>query len=175
MLFGRFALAVPPGRWRYRLSLANGDSTGVVTPSDSLVVPRLDGSLVMSDPVLGWRRISLTWDRGADTVFFSPFHSYFGATELELYYEVYGMTSGSSYQTELLISERKGDRTIPARARLRFAGVAGEGMTSGRRTLDLREFKPGSYWLDLIVTDAAGRRVQRRTWFEVRPTPRQTR
>jgi GWxTD domain-containing protein len=172
MLFGRFMLAVPPGQWRYRLSLADGDSTGIVTPSDSLLVPRLDGGLVMSDPVLGWRRISVTWDRGADTVFFSPFHSYFGATELELYYEVYGMTPGSTYQTELLVSDRKDRGGAPARARIRFGGVAGEGMTGGRRTLDLREFKPGSYWLDLIVTDAAGHRVQRRTWFEVKPTPK---
>ena len=39
---------------------------------------------------------------------------------------------------------------------------------SGRRTIDLRQFKPGDYWLDLIVTDAAGRRDQRRTWFQVR-------
>jgi len=127
---------------------------------------------LISTVVVPWRRISVTWDRGADTVFFSPFHSYFGATELELYYEVYGMTPGSTYQTELLVSDRKDRGGAPARARIRFGGVAGEGMTGGRRTLDLREFKPGSYWLDLIVTDAAGHRVQRRTWFEVKPTPK---
>jgi hypothetical protein len=172
MLFGRFALPVPPGHWHYRLSLEEGDSSGVVTPRDSLVVPRLDGGLVMSDPVLGWRRISLTWDRGADTVFFSPFHSYFGATELELYYEVYGMTPGSTYQTELLISERKGSRARDPRVQLRFGGVAGSGMTSGRRTLDLRQFKPGAYWLDLAVTDSQGRRQSRRTWFEVKTVPK---
>lgn len=172
MLFGRFAVPVPAGHWHYRLSLQQGDSTGVVTPRDSLVVPRFDAGLVMSDPVLGWRRISLTWDRGADTVFFSPFHSYFGATELELYYEVYGMTPGSTYQTDLLVSDKKGDRVGSAHVNVRFGGVAGEGVTSGRRTLDLQQFKPGQYWLELVVTDAAGRRQQRRTWFEVKPTPR---
>ncbi len=169
MLFGRFALPVPPGRWRYRLSLQQGDSSGVVTPRDTLSVGRYDGPLSMSDPVLGWRPIALNWARGADTVFFSPFHRYFGATELELYYEVYGMPSGAAYQTDVLVAEKKGTRAGPAGVRLRFGGVAGEGVTSGRRTLDLRQFKPGAYWLDLVVTDATGHQVRRRTWFEVKP------
>jgi hypothetical protein len=167
-LFGRFTVAVPPGRWRYHLSLQQGDSSGVVTPTDSIVVARFDAGLSMSDPVLGWRPIALTWARGADTVFFSPFRSYFDANQLELYYEVYGLAPGASYQTELAVSEKRGAKRSTPTVRISYAGVGTGAVTSGRRTIDLRRFKPGAYWLDLIVTDAAGRRDQRRTWFEVR-------
>ena len=168
MLFGRFAVAVPPGQWHYRLSLQQGDSSGVVTPRDSLVVRRYDTGLSRSDPVLGWRAVGLTWARGADTVFFSPFRSYFDATELELYYEVYGLAPGAPYQAELVVSEKRGTKRTKPGVRISYRGVASGPVTSGRRTIDLRRFKPGAYWLDLIVTDAAGRRDQRRTWFEVR-------
>lgn len=171
MLFGRFALPVPPGNWHYRLSLAQGDSTGLTLPRDSLTVPNYASGLAISEPVLGWRAIALNWTRGADTVFFSPFHSYVGATELELYYEVYGLAPGSAYQTELLVSERKGTRATPVKVRVGFGGVANGAITSGRRTMDLRQFKPGPYWLELVVTDAAGRTERRRTWFEVKALP----
>jgi hypothetical protein len=140
----------------------------VVTPTDSIVVARFDAGLSMSDPVLGWRPIALTWARGADTVFFSPFRRYFNATELELYYEVYGLAAGGAYRTELVVSEKRGTRRTKPGVRISYAGVASGAVTSGRRTIDLRQFKPGDYWLDLIVTDAAGRRDQRRTWFQVR-------
>jgi hypothetical protein len=168
MLFGRFTVAVPPGQWRYRLALQQGDSSGIVTPRDSLVVRRYDTGLSMSDPVLGWRAVGLTWPRGADTVFFSPFRSYFDATELELYYEVYGLATGAPYQAELVVSEKRGTKRRSPGVKISYGGVATGAVTSGRRTIDLRRFKPGAYWLDLIVTDAAGRRDQRRTWFEVR-------
>jgi hypothetical protein len=168
MLFGRFTVPMPPGHWLYRLSLQQGDSSGIVTPHDSIAVGRYDAGLSMSDPVLGWRPIALTWARGADTVFFSPFRSYFDANQLELYYEVYGLAPGASYQTELAVSEKRGAKRSTPTVRISYAGVASGAVTSGRRTIDLRRFKPGAYWLDLIVTDAAGRRDQRRTWFEVR-------
>ncbi len=173
LLFGRFAVAVPPGTWHYRLALQQGDSAGQVLPRDSVVVPRFDqSSLTLSDPVLGWRPIGVSWERAADTVFFSPFRSYYRDAALELYYEVYGMAPGSTYQTELIVSERqRGRANGPARVQLKFDDVASAPTTSGRRTLDLRQFKPGAYWLDIIVTDARHRRESRRTWFEVKAHP----
>ncbi len=80
------------------------------------------------------------------------------------------MEPGTSYETELRLSVRKpGSRRVPPPAiRVRFTGTATAPMTSGQRTLDLRQFKPGSYWLDLIVTDARGHDAQRRIWFDVR-------
>ena len=81
---------------------------------------------------------------------------------------MYGLAPGAPYQAELVVSEKRGAKRTKPGVRISYAGVASGAVTSGRRTIDLRQFKPGAYWLDLIITDAAGRRDQRRTWFEVR-------
>lgn len=165
-LFGRVALPVPPGDWQYRLALQQGDSSGVVLPTDSLVVGNFAGDhLGVSDLVVGWRRIPLTWQRpGADTVYFSPFRSYFEDSELELYYEVYGLAPGSSYGAELTVTEVKSGlfHGRPRTVDLGFRGQAdAAGHGAGRHTLQLSELRPGRYRLELVVSNGRGEMVER--------------
>ncbi|HEU4699823.1 MAG TPA: GWxTD domain-containing protein [Gemmatimonadales bacterium] len=174
-LDGRLAVPVPPGNWRWRTAVQYGAgdaAPGTLLPRDTLRVGDFGGRrLAVSDLVLGWRPLPLTWQPApGDTVYFSPFASYARTSDLELYYEVYGLAAGERYRTELVVtSQRKGGLFHRAPAPVRIAADAqAEGpVARGRRTLRLATLAPGRYWLDLVVTDAAGRRDQRRTWFEV--------
>ena len=176
-LFGRVAVPVPAGRWRYRLALQQGDSAGVVLPTDSLIVARFDTTgPALSDLVIGWHQIPLTWARTAeDTVYFSPFRGYFNDTELELYYEVYGLPAGSSYRTEIAVTRQGGGGLFhgaPRATRLLSEDRVYDRIVRGRRTIQLRSLDPGDYWLDVTITDAAGRQTHRRTEFAVERRPR---
>ena len=69
-LVGRAQLALPPGRWRYRAALQQGDSAGVVLPIGSVRVAATTGAaLALSDIALGTHGRAVSWvTDAADTV-----------------------------------------------------------------------------------------------------------
>lgn len=176
-IFGQIAFPVKPGSWTYRVALQQGDSCGVVFPERSINVPNLrTGPLSVSDLVVGYRQIPLTWTTGnRDTVYISPFDTYFQDSELELYYEVYGAVPDSRLRTSIEIGRGRASdisRNTRFAARLQFqAYVGSEGTVAGRHTIRLSQFAPGVYWIKLTVTDAKGREVNRYTSVEVEKRP----
>jgi len=170
-LYGRTALAAPPGTWQYRVALQLGDSAGRVLPRDTLRVPALGRGLALSDLVLGRRSVPLTWmpPGGRDTVYLSPFTAYRADAELELYYEIYGAVPGAELEGELaIVPQGRGLlRRTPAPIRVAFRERAAGDPSPGRRSVALDALSPGRYVLELTVTDGTGRRAVRRTGFEI--------
>ncbi|MBK7717365.1 MAG: GWxTD domain-containing protein [Gemmatimonadetes bacterium] len=151
--FGRAAFAVPPGRWRYRVELAVGDSTGQVFPTDSLEVGDFDGArLALSDLVLGRPGIGAPWaPEAADTAYFTPRARWARGDTLALYHEVYGLAAGAPYLVRLTL--RRGRRTALTAA---WEGTASGPVTRLSRALSLAALRPGDYLLELAVTAADG-------------------
>lgn len=151
--FGRATLAVPPGRWRYRVELAVGDSTGQVFPTDSMEVGQFDGArLALSDLVLGRPGIGAPWaPEAGDTAYFTPRAQWARGDTLALYHEVYGLAAGAPYLARLTI--RRGRRTALTAA---WEGTATGPVTRLGRALSLAALRPGDYLLELAVTAADG-------------------
>jgi len=146
-LTGRLSVALPPGRYRYRLLVSTADQlAGHLVLRDSLDVPSLDGrAFIASDIVVGRAGAGLAWlplvrqnslhaaprDSLAvalrdsltvrDTVLLNPLDRYPSGSVAELYYELYGMAPGATYHTEVRL-EREGGRSVFGRVAGLFGG-----------------------------------------------------
>lgn len=173
-LVGRMAVPVPNGELYYRVAVEQGDSTGTVTPRDSIFVGRYDGSVFsLSSVVLGWRDANLHWVRSpGDTVFFNPTGVFPRGGEMELYYEVGGLPADTPYETLLEISKHTGGLSKllgggKASISLRFQERSLGRVSPSRRTVQLDQLKPGQYVLRLVITAPDGRMLERLAGFEV--------
>jgi hypothetical protein len=178
-LTGRLSVALPPGRYRYRLLVSTADQlAGQLVHRDSLDVPPLDGrAFVASDIVVGRAGAGLAWlpldSLGvADTVLLNPLARYPSGSVAELYYELYGLAPGATYHTEVRL-EREGGRSVFGRigglfggrrppVQLEFDALADGPVTRVHRGVSLRGVSPGTYLLTVTLRDPATDRSIRR-------------
>jgi GWxTD domain-containing protein len=175
-LVGRAETTVPAGQLHYRLALQQGEAAGVTLPTDSVRVgPPVPAGLSLSDLVLGNRSSNLTWRRTPDdTVLFNPLGTFRRSDEMELYYEIEGLKP-APYTVELTVRKKGSSGGLfrkifgggGAAIRLKFEEQATTSQVSTHRSLQLSRLKPGNYVLDLLVTDAGGRRDRRTQEFQV--------
>lgn len=167
-LTGRETLTIPPGLRAFRLAIQQGDSLGGVFPSGAIQVGRFGfgtDSLAISDLVLGSRTSGLTWMPTAeDTVYFNPLKTFRQGSNLELYYELYGLREGTPYGTHL--SVRREGRGRPE-ITLSFAELAGKDVTRSRRIIVLDRLREGDYTMEIEVRAADGRTVRQTRGFRV--------
>jgi GWxTD domain-containing protein len=158
-LVGRAELSLPPGRWSYRASLAQGDSAGVVLPRSSVSVAAMEGaSLSLSDLALGSRGRAVWWvTDAADTVLFAPAALFRKSSDVELYYEASGVKPGNRYRHEITVlrSGARPDRRRPIVA-LSFDEEATDSMVRSHRTVRLERLKKGNYLVEVKITAPNG-------------------
>jgi hypothetical protein len=132
-------------------------------------------AISLSDLVLGTRSANLAWRRTEDdTVLFNPLRTYRRSDEMELYYEIEGLNP-TPYTVELTVRKKGSGGGLfkkifgggGAALRLKFDEQATTGTVNTHRSLKLDRLKPGNYVLELLVTDAAGRKDRRRQEFQV--------
>jgi tetratricopeptide (TPR) repeat protein len=186
-LSGRLSVSLPPGRYRYRLLVATQDRlAGQLVRRDTLIVPALDGrSFTASDLVVGRAGAGLMWlaraadsAAGVDTVLLNPLDRYPTGSVAELYYELFGLSPGTSYHTEVRL-ERVGGRSLLGRigglfggrrppVLLEFDASAAGPVTRIHRGVSLRGVAPGSYVLSVTMSDpASGTRIVRQRRLQV--------
>ncbi len=109
-LVGRVALKVPAGQLTYRLALQQGEESGVVLSRDTVRVGQpTSTALGLSDLVLGSRSTNLYWRRtDKDTVMFNPLRTFKRNEEMELYYEMEGLSSGTPYAVRIAVRKQGG-------------------------------------------------------------------
>src|SRR4029077_2608206 len=109
-LVGRAAVHVPPGRYEYRRAIQQGEESGVVLPRDTVRVGQpTSTALALSDLVLGSRSPNLFWRRtGDDTVTFNPLRTFKRNQDMDLYYEVEGLTAGTPYTVRVVVRKQGG-------------------------------------------------------------------
>lgn len=165
-LVGRAELLLPAGRWSYRASLQQGDSSGVVLPRDSVRVAPTDGtSFSLSDIALGSKGRAAPWvTEAADTVLLAPSASFRVGSDVELYYEASGATPGAPYRHQITVlrQERQGSDRRRALVALSFEEKAPAPVLRSRRTVRLDRLKAGSYVVELRVTASDGSSEMRR-------------
>ena len=115
--------------------------------------------------VLGNRGINLVWfPTREDTVFFNPLRTFPQGSTMELYYEIYGLSVGTTYRTQLSVRKQGRGR---AEITLSFTDPAASDVTRSRRTLDLSRLGRGDYLIDVVVTAADGRKTRQSREFSV--------
>jgi len=176
-LVGRAAVSVPPGRYDYRLAIQQGEETGVVLPRDTIRVGQpTSTSLALSDLVLGSRSTNLFWRRiKDDTVTFNPLRTFKRNQDMDLYYEVEGLTAGTPYTVRVVVRKQGGGGGLfkkifgggSAAISLKFDEQGAFPVGSSHRSLKLETLKPGNYTLELVVDDGRGRTDRRMQAFQV--------
>jgi GWxTD domain-containing protein len=180
-LVGRVSVRVPPGQLQYRLAIQQGEESGTILPRDTVRVGQpTSTALSLSDLVLGSRGTNLFWRRTEkDTVLFNPLRTFKRSDEMQLYYEVEGLSSGTPYTVRIAVRKRGGGGGLfrkifgggGAQISLKFDEQATFPVASSQRTLDLDRLKPGHYTLEVVVDDGQGRTDRRATDFEVVEVP----
>jgi GWxTD domain-containing protein len=176
-LVGRVSLPVPAGMYEYRMSVQQGEEAGVILPRDTVRVGQSTSTaLALSDLVLGSRTTNLMWKRTPeDTVVFNPLRTFKRNEDLELYYEVEGLSSGTPYTVRIAASKEGGGRGLfrkifgggSAAISLKFEEQANFPIASSHRSLKLDRLKPGNYVLEVTIEDAGGRKDRRVQGFKV--------
>jgi GWxTD domain-containing protein len=158
-LVGRAQLTLPPGRWRYRVALQQGDSVGVVLPLGSVRVAATAGpELSLSDIGLGVRGRAVPWvTDAADTVLLAPSELFRKGAEIEIYYEASGVIPLRLYRHEISVLPWN---SSPSKRRplvsLSFEEEATGEVIRSRRTARLTRVKPGNYVVEVKVTGPDG-------------------
>jgi hypothetical protein len=158
-LVGRAQLTLPPGRWRYRTALQQGDSAGVVLPIGSVRVAATTGAgLSLSDIALGTPGRAVPWvTDAADTVLLAPSELFRKGAEIQIYYEVGGATPLRRYRHEISVLpwNTSESRRAPL-VSLSFEEEATGEVIRSRRTARLERLKPGNYVVEVKVTGPDG-------------------
>jgi GWxTD domain-containing protein len=176
-LVGRVSLPVPAGMYEYRMSVQQGEEAGVILPRDTVRVGQSTSTaLALSDLVLGSRTTNLMWKRTPeDTVVFNPLRTFKRNEDLELYYEVEGLGTGTPYTVRIAAMKEGGGRGLfkrifgggSAAISLKFEEQANFPIASSHRSLKLDRLKPGNYVLEVTIEDAGGRKDRRVQGFKV--------
>ena len=176
-LVGRVSVPVHPGLFEYRLAIQQGEESGTLLPRDTIRVGQPTSSaLALSDLVLGSRNTNLFWQRTPeDTVVFNPLRTFKRNEEMQLYYEVEGLSAGTEYTVKIAVRKQGGGGGLlrkvfgggGAQISLKFDESASFPVTSTGRSLKLDKLKPGNYTLEVEVEDASGRADRRAQEFQV--------
>jgi hypothetical protein len=139
----------------------------VVLPRDSVLVAH-DGesSPALSDIAMGARGRAVPWITDAgDTVLLAPSPLFRERSEIEVYYEVRGATTGGQYRHE--ISVLRADRRESAKkgrplVTLAFGEAASGSILRSHRTVRLDRLSRGNYIVEVRITGPDGRSEVRR-------------
>jgi GWxTD domain-containing protein len=172
-LIGRVEVPTPPGHFRWRAALEQGQEAGVVLPTDSVTVRSAGPRLSLSDLALGIRAASARWvPLPSDTVLLTPFDLFLAGSPMELYYEAAGAHAGTTYRHEIGVFRVRRDDRVEDRpvVTLRVDEAARADVIRAHRTLQLARLKPGPYVVEVKVTAPDGATdVRRRAIRVIKP------
>lgn len=176
-LLGRIDIPTVPGKLTYRLSVEQAADAGYVTPTDTVEVAPVEGTgPTLSDIALGTEQGSVAWARpeSGDTVYFSPLRRFHRGDVVLVYYETGGMTPGTPYTTEVAVRRGKTRGGFLSRlfggggTAVKFEFEEQVGIMAGtERAVSTERLSPGSYRMEVKITDAEGNEAVRSTPFEI--------
>ena len=132
----------------------------------------------LSDVVVAPEGMPVGWRRGLVDVAFAPLATYRAGETVSIYYEIYGLPDGESYETEIELvppAESLGERVMDLlrdrAVRFRFSGTASAPHpvfgAQEDRTLALDGVEPGVWTLRVRVTNEAGESAVRDATIEI--------
>jgi hypothetical protein len=160
---GHVAVPVPAGQYVLQVVLTEPRrNAGRLAVDDELAVPGVEaGQVWISDVVIGRQGGGSNWIAGDDTVAVTARRRFPTPSQLQVYYEVHGLSPGALYRSRLEVRKRGGGSVFgffkrlfgggDAPISLGFDGVASGPTTRILQTVDLQALDPGSYRLRISV------------------------
>jgi hypothetical protein len=147
-------LEVPMRTGRYTISIvfSQSDGHGAIAHLHEVVVPGSAAALQLSDLVLGRENSSVHWNSGTTVVPLNPLNTYPFGGSAEVYFQLSGLTPGTSYQSKFEIFRAGDDPKHAPRLTVSFSQDAPQAHMEVSRTLGLNKLDPGRYRLRLVVS-----------------------
>ena len=157
LLLQTAAVAAPAPKPIQRLDGTSISEAALTARIEAVVAPPNGDRLSISSLVLGREGSGSGWNSGGRVVPLHPLNAFTRDQEVELYYQVNGLTPGRELETkvELFPAGRQGARAALA---LSFTDEAGARLSEVQRTIGLRNLEPGRYRIRVTVT-AGGQTV----------------
>ncbi|MCZ6760941.1 MAG: GWxTD domain-containing protein [Gemmatimonadetes bacterium] len=170
---GLLEMVLAPGT--YQLSTMVRDVNGVagaVSWGDTVTVPNFQvGDVGVSELLVGLVGAALSWTSRGDTVWINPSSEFATRSQMELYYEVYGLAPEEPYEVKIEVENKGGGGVFGFIGRLfggggpeislEFTSVADSPDVHVRQSVDLAELDAGEYLVSLEIEFAGGRREER--------------
>lgn len=163
-LTGLLEMAVPPGSYQIRtLVTSPGIDAASGAGRDSVDIPESPRDLVISDLILGREQSGLSWTYSGEKVALNPLNAYPRGGDADLFYEVGGLNSGSSYQVTTSVRKADDDAKDKPAVQSGFELKATADYQQVTRGIGLANLKPGAYVLQVAVKEVGSdREVTRR-------------
>jgi hypothetical protein len=153
-------LRAAPGTWRLGARLEQpADSSGQFFRDADVSVPAADGSLSLSDIVLGDPEGGRPWQAPDGPFPLSATGSYAKGASIPIYYEIAGVAAGAEIETEVAFTPEEDERGVT----VTFTERAGGSIERVRRELGTDRLKPGRYVMRMTVKTPDGRTASRET------------
>lgn len=149
-LTGVVELPVAPGEYVASVVLSQEDR-GAIARMQAVAVPSAEGKLRISDVVLGREGSGARWQSGTQSVPLNPLNSYPKGGEAELYYQVAGLTAGSSFKTRVELFDADAPPEGKPRLVISFDASSATTRSEVTRTLGLSSLLPGRYRLRVTL------------------------
>ena len=152
-LSGLMQLDLPPGRYRLRTVIAESQTdVGAVVQRGEVDIPVLGpGARAMSDVLIGRSEDGPFWVERGDSVPLTAAVSFPAGSDLDLYFELHGITTGEPYRTRIVVTREDGGgpfgwfRRKRRPISLEYAGRAIGQPTRVSQTVGVGELPPGRY------------------------------
>lgn len=163
---GILELPISPGRYTASVVFTQTDGHGAIAHLDEIAVPGDKSQLTVSDLVLGRENSGVQWNSGATSVALNPLNTYPKGGAAEVYFQLSGLSPGTSYQSKFEIFRADDDPKRAPRLAISFTQPATESRIEVSRTLGLQQLDPGRYRVKLTVS-GGGHETNAVAWLTI--------
>ena len=162
-LSGHFEVPLGPGQWTMGLKAEQqAAGTGGMSRHKQIDVAGRTG-LRLGDIVMGRPGAMPIWNSAGGPINLNPLNTWLSGGDLEIWFELAGLPGGTEFRTSLeVVPQARGKRGVT----VELTDRAAEGVTSIRRTMELRDLEEGAYTLRVTVT-AGGQSASRERPIQV--------
>jgi len=164
-LTGMLEMKVPVGNYSTSVLVSQADGRGAVAAVRTVATPRLEPVLQVSDLVLGQEKSTVHWNSGSNAVPLNPLNAYPKGGTAEVYYQLSGLTVGTSYESRFEFY-KAGETDKSPKLRLAFKEQAPNIRGEMMRSLGLVNLDPGQYQVRFVIS-GGGHEAAALTWLTI--------
>jgi hypothetical protein len=146
--------------------VTQADGRGASIATRNVSVPGAIGRLSVSNMVLGRAKSPVQWNSGTTTVTLNPLGSYPKGGTADVYFQLSGMTIGTSYQTRFEFFRTDDEPNHAPRLSISFMQPASQQRIEVSRALGLKNLDTGQYQVKLTVS-GDGSQATTTSWLTV--------